>query len=310
MKKLFSWAIKNGWNIFSCIGVFGTFYFSLVYVPGYVKEINTAKINITHESLINDVQELLFYDKKLSIGDINSLIKGKELEQSSHYPFTSDELLLQVQDRFVTNKFIPLEKRESLIEKIKTIRSSYVPPKKTDDGWVNKTSLISFISSMLGLIATVVGALSILRKNRIDKETEIDIVPTDMIPGSRVTSTTQLEFEEAVGEVLNDIGEVISTHIDGHDRRYDFEVSVKNKSYIVEVKNYRRLLGLSTAQDFIHEVNRTGKRGVLIVSSGFTERARGIINEHNKVNEDKQIHLVAADNKSKLREQLQEILVG
>lgn len=301
--------MRNGWNIFSCIGVVGTFYFSLVYVPSYVKEINTAKINITHEDLIGDVQEFIFYDKEISINDINSLIKGKELDQASSYPFTSDELLLQVQNRFVTNKFIPLEKRESLIEKIKSIRSTYIAPKKSDENWFSQSSLISVIASILGALAAIFGALSIARKNELDRQTEIDIAPADLNHNGRFSNTTPLEFEKTVGDVLNDLGELISHQMVGHDCHYDFEVRAKNINYIVEVKNYKKLLGLSTVQNFIHEVNKSRKKGILIVSSGFTERTKQIINEHNKLSENHEIYLVAADNKIKLREQLQKILL-
>ncbi len=80
MKNLFEWIIKNLWNLFGMLGVLGMFYFSLLHVPDYVKEITTGKVNVVHESLLDDVQELLFYDKDLSISDISSFIKGKELK--------------------------------------------------------------------------------------------------------------------------------------------------------------------------------------------------------------------------------------
>ena len=74
MKSVFDWIIKNAWNIFGVIGVAGTFYFSLMHVPDYVKEITTGKVNVIHESLMDDVQELLFYEKSVSIEDIDSFI--------------------------------------------------------------------------------------------------------------------------------------------------------------------------------------------------------------------------------------------
>ncbi|WP_139800536.1 hypothetical protein, partial [Kluyvera intermedia] len=150
MKSILNWVMKNGWNIFSFIGVIGTFYFSLIYVPGYVKDITAAKVNITHESLVDDVQELLFYNKKLTIDDVNSFIKAKELEQGTPYPYSADELLLQIQDRFMGNKFIPLEKRELLMDTVKSIRSTYSKPKVAEKKSINEDSLVSMFVSAIG----------------------------------------------------------------------------------------------------------------------------------------------------------------
>ncbi|WP_206602044.1 hypothetical protein, partial [Pseudomonas aeruginosa] len=63
---------------------------------------------------MDDVQELLFDEKVIAIEDIDSFIRGKELKRGISYPYTSDELLLQVQERFMGNKFIPMEKRQAI----------------------------------------------------------------------------------------------------------------------------------------------------------------------------------------------------
>ena len=71
MKSVFDWIIKHAWNLFGVIGVALTFYFSIMYVPGYVKEITTGKVTVIHESLMDNIQELLFYEKTVSIEDFN-----------------------------------------------------------------------------------------------------------------------------------------------------------------------------------------------------------------------------------------------
>lgn len=310
MKSILNWVMKNGWNIFSFIGVIGTFYFSLIYVPGYVKDITAAKVNITHESLVDDVQELLFYNKKLTIDDINSFIKAKELEQGTPYPYSSDELLLQIQDRFMGNKFIPLEKRESLMDTVKSIRSTYSKPKVAEKKNINEDSLVSMFVSAIGALIAAIGTYSIFRKIKIDKEIEADITSGDVInnlvypnltPGSK-------EFESMVGEVLNELG-VLSERVEaGKDDGYDFEIKTQEQNYIVEVKRYSKLLGLATAREFIYKVNQSGKGGILIVSSGFTERTKQLINEHNALSENQKVYLVVAKAKTELKDILAKIL--
>jgi len=312
MKSVFGWIIKNGWNLSSCVGVMATFYFSLIYVPGYVDEINSAKSTVTKESLMDNVQELLFYDKKISINDIDSFIKGKTLEQNSSYPYTADELLLQVQDRFMSNKFIPLEKRESLKETIKAIRSTYIKPTGSKASKFSYVTLIPPLLSLLGTIAAIFGAVSLIKKIKIDKETEVDIVSSDISYENNNSANTSLalEFEKTVGEVLSELGVLVDSHKVSRDVGYDFEVKATGRDYIVEVKYFRKLLGLGTARDFIYQVNSSGKGGILIVSSGVTERTRHLINEHNNISDSQKVYLVIADAKQKLREKLHEILMG
>jgi len=312
LKAVFDWIIKNSWNLFGVIGVVGTFYFSLMHVPDYVKEITTGKINIIHESLMDDVQELLFYEKPLTIDDINSFIKGKELKQGVSYPFTPDELLVQAQEQFMGNKFIPLEKREALLSSIKAIRTTYVPPKKPITKSFNWEPLISWIFSGLGMLIAAIGAAGIIRKLKIDKETEVDIVSGDVAVnhyGSSMAAAA-FEFERMVGDILKDLDALKSTPSGRMDQGYDFLAESGKGEFIIEVKHYKKFLGLGTARDFMYKVNQSGKKGILIVSSGVTERTKQLLEEHNKISENQKVYLIIADTKSSIKEQLNQVLHG
>ena len=127
LTNLAHWVLKNSWNLFGILGVLGTFYFSLFYVPDYVDQISSGKTNVIHERLVGDVQELFFYDQSVSANEIEALIKGKELSSKTEYPYSPDELLVQVQERFMGNKFIPIIKRKKLFETINEIRVSLPP---------------------------------------------------------------------------------------------------------------------------------------------------------------------------------------
>jgi hypothetical protein len=181
VKELFVYLRDNLPNIFSVVGICLTVYFAVFYVPNYVQEIEIKKIEGTHESLVESIQELVYNDHDIDSDDINTLIRGKELSGQLIYPFTSEELLIQVQDRFLENKFIPLDQRKALIEKIDKIRKAL--PKttitsSTSDSQTKMSILYSWASALLGLIVAVFGFASIWKRTKeleeIKLETTID----------------------------------------------------------------------------------------------------------------------------------------
>lgn len=301
MKSFFSWILKNSWNLFGAIGVTGTFYFSLMYVPDYVKDIATSKVTVVHESLMDDIQELIFYEKAISISDVKTFIRGKELKQGVEYPFTSEELLVQIQERFMGNKFIPLEKRESILKSISTIRSQYTQPQKKADKAINWVPIFSWIFSGLGVLVGLLGATSIINKLKTDKETEADIISGDVVISHNVSmSSAAFEYEKMVGDVLSELGVLKANDTN----EYDFLAGNKGKEVIVEVKKYRSLVGLGTARKFLHQVLESGKGGILITSSGVTKRTIEVIAEHNKITETQNVFLVTGDTKESVKSQL------
>lgn len=307
MKDFYNWVVKNLWNLFGLAGVFATFYFSLT-VPNYVEDIATSKAKVVHESLIGDVQEILFNEKELSINDIESFIKGKELKQSVRYPYNADELLLQVQERFVGNKFLPLDKRENLLKTITSIRSNYVPPKNEESTPFNWRPYLSTLLSILGVIASLFGLKSIFNKVKLDKEVEIDM--DDMIildEAHRSTPYGLEEFENLVGETLNDLGVIDTSASRNRDVKPDFWALSNGQRFIVEAKRYRKLLGVGSLRQFLGTVSLSGCHGILVVSSGVTERTKSLVKEHNKFNENQQVYLVIGDAKNDIKSQLQHI---
>jgi hypothetical protein len=306
LKALLNWALKNAWNLFGAIGVAGTFYFSLMYVPDYVNQITTGKVNVIHESLMDDIQEIAFHERSLSLEYIETLIHGRELSQGVSYPYTPDELLMQVQERFMGNKFIPLEKREVIFKALDTVRSEYKPAQmsmKTEYDW---SQIIPWLFSGLGVFIALIGATSLAKKLKIDQETEMDIIAGDIVINERGGSITMaaFEFERMVGEVLSEIGILKSDETQSLDAGYDFLAASKDKEFIVEAKKYRKMLGLSTARDFLHRVTTSGKGGVLIVSSGATQRAKELFSEHNRLTDNQKVFLIFGDSKESIKKQL------
>ena len=84
-------------------------------------------------------------------------------------------------------------------------------------------------------------------------------------------------------------------------------VEQKGQEFIIEVKKYRKMLGLGTARSFLNMILASGKGGVLVVSSGITQRTKELILEHNQISENQKIYVVTGDSKDKVKSQLAEI---
>jgi hypothetical protein len=69
MKK-FELIFKNVANIFTIIGVLLTIYFSVFYVPGYIREYQNEKIKNINKNLIETLQEIIYNNENLTIHDI------------------------------------------------------------------------------------------------------------------------------------------------------------------------------------------------------------------------------------------------
>lgn len=309
MKLLWEWLLKNSWNLFSVLGVLATFYFSL-QVPDYVEKVAIGKNNVIHESLMDDIQEILFYDKKLSIEDINLFIKGKELKREVVYIYTADELLMQVQERFMGNKFIPLEKREALLQSIKEVRSTYTPPKNETTKEFEWKIIFTWLLSGVFIFIGITGIRSIYNKMKVDKETEIDITSMNTSGESNESGNkflAAIEFEKMVGDILKDLNINKTIEKSSRDRGYDFEAYDGKYGYIVEVKMYNSLLGLNTAREFLYKVNQSGKGGILVTLSGVTKRTKELIEQHNKVSENQKVYLITGESKNSIKNQFTKI---
>jgi hypothetical protein len=303
--SIFAWAKSNLWNIFSLIGVVGTFYFSLVYVPDYVRQIAAGRSDVVHEGLVSDIQEMMFNKEELSINDIDSFIKGRELSYGVEYPFTADELLLQVQERFVDNKFIPLEQRRELVKSITVLREGYAPKVEGKKGELWRFDYLSVAISLVGMISALLGVVSIYYKHVADKEAKIDIGDSSIVESEismDIISESAVGYERMSREIFGELGWVIKEP--SGKEFWDFEISKGDISYIVECKKYRGLIGLRTIKNFFDISSGYRKNGILVVSSGVTSRARNFIENLYGSVSGLSLHVIIGDSREELKEKL------
>ncbi|ENC7033436.1 hypothetical protein ABK020_003573 [Vibrio cholerae] len=311
IKLLKSWAISNFWNLFSFIGVVATLYLGFFYVPDYVEELGLNKQKLAHQELVADVQELLFYKQSITLADVDEIIKGKELVYAIKYKFTSPELLNQIQDNFLQNKFIPLDKRKELMVVIKELRSQYKEPSVPTATERDYSSWISLLIYVLTGVISTLALVSIVVKLKSDKETEVDISSSINISGDVIhyanTYQSAYEFEAMVGQVIDDL-EIDKLQVSKSDQHFNFLINVSGVECIVEVKAYSKLLGLGTAKEFVNIVNNANKIGILVAKSGLTKRAIDLINSHNELAESNRIYVVTGSTRNDIKKSMQTVI--
>lgn len=313
LRDIINWAIANFWNLFSFVGVIATIYVGFFYVPDYVKDITIGKQNAVHRELVSDIQELLFYEQPITLTDVESIISGKELSYSIVYKFTSNELLNQIQNEFLKNKFIPLKKRNELIKRIKDLRAQYKAHKLPTPKPRNNYEIISIIVSVLSVIFAFLATISIFVKNRDDKELEVDISSSESSTSYVINSHSQhvhaaYEYENMVGKVLDELSILKVDSELSSNENIDFIAEIDGKELIVEVKAYRKMLGLGTAREFAYLTSKLERGGILVAKSGVTKRTQQLIDEHNELYDNQKIYIVSGDSKKEVKEALQKLV--
>lgn len=304
MKELWNWLVKNFSNLFTIIGIVLTVYFSIFYVPEYIRENENEKIKNINSDLIESIQEVVYNNYHLDQKQIEALIKGKEIKFRIEYPYTPNELLIQTQETFMANKFIPLNERVNVVNRIDSIRISIktqIPETKEQkaDSFlaIDKIELITItISILLGILTAMLGSISFLtklrkeRKDRINKEVEQekDDIETRIVQG--------INFEKSIQDIL------IKNNLDfkkmegPNDIGFDFVVRLnQNVRIAISVKyvNSSRSLNMSSIERLFQPFMRSDYPGILIINKADNR----LVHYLNKFSENQKgrLHLIVSD---------------
>jgi hypothetical protein len=273
-------------------------------VPEYIQENENEKIKNINSDLIESIQEVVYNNYKLDQKQIEALIKGKEIKFKIDYPYTPNELLIQTQETFMANKFIPLNERVNVVNRIDSIRINLkeeIP--KTNQQKSNrflaldKIELVSItISILIGILTTFLGSLSFLtklrkeRKDKINKEVELekDDIETRIVRG--------MNFEKSIQDIL------IKNNLDFQktegpsDLGFDFVVRLNNTERIaisVKYVNSSRTLNMSSIDRLFHPFMRVNHPGILIINKADNR----LIHYLNRFSEDQKgrLHLIVSN---------------
>lgn len=316
MKTFGNWFVKNLSNIFGLIGIILTLYFGVFYVPSWLREAQEEKSINAQRNLKQSVKELIYSDSISSYNEISTLIRAKELELNEPYPYTPEEFLTQVQESFMQDRYLPLEKRKSLISELEELKNDI--PKLTDKDdeiryskarnttWISE--LLSIIISILGVIA---GIISFYYKFRTEKEKDEEI-ENQILENEYIKENIEYAYEfesKIISLITNYPGVQMTRRFSNRDFGFDLEFSYNNKNYFVEIKFLNRSkIGLKTFQRFLASQRGLEGNFWFIYNTDLTDMVKRKAAEFSQINDRRNLELIKVDSLSSFKEKLEKLL--
>lgn len=299
----FNWAKSNLSHLFSIIGIILTIYFSIFYIPQYSNELKLKKMENIHSDLINTIQELVYNKHIIDQMDIETLIKGKEFKHNISYIYNIDELLIQVQESFLSNKFIPLNERKKLVDNIDEVRSTIKVKKdiKQEENKYYNYSLAAILSTIFGIIASLLGSISLISTKNIKDKEEIEQKIFDEKDDIQNKIKTSMNFEDYVGDLLKQKFGLnnVQNQLSSRDSGLDFIIKKDNEIIFgIEVK-YIRSTRLHPRQidKFIMLSGKVNYPIIIITNEQISE---SYINKLNNMLSKRNITIITIDNIDKI----------
>ncbi len=311
MNEITKWITKHIGTLFSLLGVIATIYFSLFHIPEYLQEMKNEKVRNVHIDLVQSTQEVAYNDSiELDYKGIETLIKSKELKNEIQYPYSVNQLLSLVQESFMEQKFLPLEERQGLFQKLESIKEKSEPALPNDNEGVRLSKTFSWVAALIGLIGSLVSLFGLwaaikdkselLKKEKEEKNKQIE-----------KTVKNYHEFEKTIFNILQDSKSEFSfiDTVRKNDLGYDFIVENSKKSLLGEIKYYTHGHRLKTAflEHFYHLCQLNGKSGILILNKEVSEKESELLQKFN-TRSDIKIHAIVFRERNQLIEEINKIM--
>lgn len=306
---------KNIWNIIGVIGTIATLFFGiygLIVIPDYVKDANKQRQESADKEIITDIKEIIFSNHEIDSLLVPTLVKGKEIKYEINYPKSNNDVLVEVQESFMSDKFIPLGQRINLYNKIDSLKritpESKIVPEKAE----TKKSLFSVLTYGLSILSLIISillfyGLIIRRKQQITDELENKF---EEIQETRPESIIDYRnFESLVCDAINQLQLDFEDYTKNpKDFSFDFLIKQNGRRIGIEVKSRIR-------QDILMKIrnqfDNSGLDALIIISNRPTDfstfsmlsdlrKSSGLIG--------RRIYFISASTIDKLKLEITEIL--
>jgi len=314
MRDVFEWVKKNVPTLFSFLGIILMVYFSVFYIPDYVSEMKMEKVNTVNNGLVETVQELVYNDQTVDIEDLKSLIKGKEIKHGIDYPYSIDELLIQTQESFLGNKFIPLKQRMKLVDSIDSIRSAIEPPHLEELAETRKASTSEWFPSVLfgflGVFFGILGLITLALKAKREREAETEIRVGESAEEIENRIKSGLKYEHMVAGVLSMLNTVKSISRYTTPLGYDYEIETIKGKFFVECKFYtpQRQVPAHLVEGLGFLAAGSDTRAILVTNSQLSKSAQKRIQKHNLEHKEITIYVIRGENEEEVRKGFESLL--
>ena len=320
MRSFLAWVGKGLPWIFSLLGIAATVYFSAFYIPDYLAEVKNERVRAVNRDLIETVQELVYNGKELDTTFLINLVDGKELTYDVVYPYSLEELLLQVRDGFVSSKYLPLDKRDSLSATldgfVATLRSSARATVDTlaangPEEASHARGFPAYASIAAGLIGAILGLITVFLKLRAEKTEEVERSVDDRKEEVERHVTAGWRYEQKVREVLEDLGITIVDQVAMYDSfNTDFAIDIHNRRYHVSCKLVQRgFIG----KDHFERLGRISvnfnEPTIMVTNCSLTKSNKEWLSTFDHRGDLAQVHVVHGYYSEELREAFKQFLV-
>ncbi len=309
------WVKKNIWNVISVIGTIATLVFGVygvLFVPDYVKNAYQERQSVANIEIVNDVKEIIYSDLKFDSLLIQTLKTGKELKYDIIFPKTNSEIIVEVQEDFMSDKFLPLNERMKLYRKADSLKLITPSDKIQISKAESKTSIFTILTYTLSILSLIISGLLMFglftrRKQEINQELEKKF---EEIQETRPDFVSEYRnFENLVGQALSELKlEFEDFTKSAKDSAFDFVIKLGKKKIGLEVKSRLRTDVLLKMRN---QFDNSGLDSLIIVTNrivDFTtfsmlsdlQKKTGLVR--------RKIYLISANNIDKLKNELTELL--
>ncbi len=307
-----NWIIKNLSNVFGVVGIILTVYFSVFYVPSWIKASQNEKIYNSLDEVVQSIKELVFSDSTIQVSEIQTVIVSKEVEKQVVLPYSIYQILTICQNSFMEDKFLPLQNRRGLMKELETLKAN-LPVKEDRVDKLQKSSLpwltiLGYLASIIGVIVSIIGVISTFynykRKQQQEEEISNELNDANVDTNNRQYARN---LERTFVDVIRGASEFEVSEPKNFDTGYDLLVKHFNGDIFIELKLLTKSnVGLGSFKRFVDFVKNSGQRGIFIYNTELTALVKKEV--ENLKDEGAKVKLIKVRNEDELKKQIAEAL--
>ena len=306
---------KNIWNIIGVIGTVATLFFGiygLVIIPNYAIDANRQRQESANNEIVRDIKEIMFSDFRIDSLLIPTLVQGKEIKYNIIFPKSNNDVLVEVQESFMSDKFLSLEQRLNLHKKIDSLK--LVTPKKPEavEKSETKESIFSTFTYALSILSLIISALMIYalitkRKQQINDEVEKKFEEIQEVRPETIIDYRN--FESLVYDAIKRLKlEFEDNTRNPKEVSFDFLINHNNKKIGVEVKSR---LSKGALSEMRNQFDKQKLDALIIVTNRTPDFATfSMLSDIRKVPglSGRRVYFITATTVEQLKEELMKIL--
>ncbi|TAK66096.1 MAG: hypothetical protein EPO24_01960 [Bacteroidetes bacterium] len=300
--QTFSALVNYTGSAFSVIGAVLTIYFGVFYVPSYIRSAEQERIATANNELVTTLQEITFNKQEISPEQLHNQIRGIELRFNILYPYPPYELVTQVQESFMSMRFLPFNQRSELATKLDSLRTILKSePHQTTAEKSELFGLLSIFSMLISILIGLAGLFSSFFRFKKEREITIEAEVKTQVAEIETEIHTGLKYEKLIGEVLQELKIPYEVFSQRRAIAADFIVKVNNKIYLLEAKYYvNKRIDAGTVAHLLSLSFEEAAPIVLVTNSELSDEAKRFVKDYNQLHTERGIFVIKGSNRLEL----------